>query len=1053
MKKNYCYLIMMFLWFIPSLMNAQQMIQVFGKVTDVNGEAMSGVTIKGKGTAVAVSDINGKYSITCSSKDVLKFSFLGYKTQHVDVEGRKLINVTLEDVNIELNGVVVTGYGGVIKKKDLISSTYSISGDELKNIPVTDVTQALVGRIPGVQITQSSGALDAEMIVNFRGGTSITQNNSPLYIIDGVPSENGLNGLSTTDIERIDFFKDASATAIYGARGANGVIVVTTKGSRPSKTSVTYEPYFGMNRITSYVNVLDARDFVKLEFERNSLNAISRYGGSFAKIDSLYPVGSGVNWQKFFFGQAAPSINHRISLNGGDDKTNYTLSFSRNDAKGIMQNSGLSQTTARLNLNSQITRKIKVSGIIGYSNKSIQGTGELEAYKSRMISMLRYRPTAGYKTSDEALINSPVDSTMIAVLNDPYLYVNPLSNLESEDRTNNYTSLTGTGTVEMKLFKDVVYRGMFGYAYVNSSSSTFYSIKNPVSILEGGAKGIITHNFSNNYSINNTLNYSKSFNNQSNLLLLLGQEYRFGDSFYENMSSGLITDPNFGINALGMGQQFLISTSKTASPIIESFFGRVNYNLNGKYLFQGTLRADATSRFGENYRWGYFPSGGIGWRIGEENVIKKMNIFSNLKLRASYGVSGNSNISYGLAVPTLGSSAVAIGNQPVQTFGPTNIPNPDLRWEKNITANLGLDFGFFQNKLSGTIEIYDTKTKDLLLNSNVPLSSGFTTVMRNIGATQNRGLEFEVNSVNFNKKDFYWCTNFNISFNKNKVIALANADYFEQTTSTSSVTYLVKVGEPLGLMYGYVSDGAYQVKDFETQEDPVTHVLKFKDNKYILKTGVPKMNGRVAQPGFQKFKDLNGDSIITAADRTIIGHGQPKFFGGFGNNFRYKGFDLSVFVNFSVGNKILNASALSLSNLYTSAQNVTKKAYEQRYSYVDVTGKNIQYDPLALDSINVNSKGFCVTSPVVLSSQFVEDGSFIRINNITMGYTLPDKLMKKLKIQKLRIYGTIYNVYTITSYSGFDPEVSATRTSITPGIDYGSHPKTRSTVIGLSLTF
>lgn len=1054
MKKNYCFLILLLLLFIPTGINAQQVIQVTGKVSDASGESLPGVKIKVNGsTKGTISDMYGKYSISCSAKDVLTFSFLGYTSQSVDIDGKKIINVELQESTITLNEIVKTGYGGKIQKKDLVSSMTSISGDALKNLPVTDLAQALMGKVAGLQIVQSSGSLDAEMVINVRGGTSITQSNSPLFIIDGIPSEAGLNGLSPSDVESIEVFKDASATSIYGARGANGVILITTKGSKPSKPSITYEGYYGSKKITSYLNVLDARDFVKLEFERNQSNAISRYGGSFAKIDSLYAVGSGVDWQKLFFGQAAPSFTNRISINGGDKMTNYSLSYSRSDDKGIMVNSGLVQNIARLNLNSQLTRKIKIGCAFSYSGRSVQGTGELEAWKSKLLSMIKYRPTAGYKTSNEALINTPMDSTMIAALNDPNLYVNPITNLMSEDRLNTTSILTGTGTLEFKLLNDLVYRGVFGYTYVNSTSKAFYLSTNPSSISEGGAKGIITHGFSNNYTISNTLNYAKKLKKQADIILLLGQEYRFGSRFDERMSSSKIPDPNFGIDDLAMGQIFQNSTSKSSSPIGASFFARANYSLSGKYLFQGTVRADATSRFGNDFKWGYFPSGAIGWRIGEEKFFKRLNIFSNLKLRASYGVSGNSNVGFGLAIPILNRSAVAVNNQPIQTYGFSNIPNPELRWEKNITANFGVDFGFFENKLSGTVEFYDTQTKDLLLNSNVPLSSGQSNVMRNIGATQNRGVEFELKSVNVNTKKFTWQTDFNISLNRNKVIALNNnADYFEQTTSTSSVTYLVKVGESLGNMYGYVSDGVYQVSDFETEENPVDHLLRFKNNKYILKPGVPKINSRDAQPGFQKFKDLNGDGIITSADRTIIGNGLPKFYGGLGNNLSYNGIDLSFFINFSIGNDIMNASAFNISNLYTATQNVSKKTFDERYRYVDDTGKNIQYNPVALDSINANSKGFCIATPVLLGSQYVENGSFIRLRNITLGYTFPVKVMKKLKIQKLRIYGTIYNVLTITSYSGFDPEVSATRTNITPGIDWGSHPRTRSIIAGISLT-
>ena len=482
-----------------------------------------------------------------------------------------------------------------------------------------------------------------------------------------------------------------------------------------------------------------------------------------------------------------------------------------------------------------------------------------------------------------------------------------------------------------------------------------------------------------------------------------------------------------------------------------SFFSNINYKYTDKYLLTLTLRADGSSKFGKDHKWGYFPSSAFAWRASEEKFIKDLNVFSNLKLRTSYGMTGNSNIPDYTSLNLYDRTIVSVNNALYSAYGVSQLANPNLVWEKNITANVGLDFGFFKNRLTGMIDLYQTNTKDLLLAAKLPYTSGYTTVMKNIGATRNRGLEVELNSTNISTKNFTWQTGFNIAFNNNKVVALADgADSFIQTASSATVEYLVKVGEPLGLMYGYVYDGIYTADDFDYNTTSKT---------YSLKDGVTSRQGYTVQPGSAKFKNVDGsaDNAVTSSDKTIIGHGQPLFFGGLTNTFKYKDFDLSVFANFNYGNDIFNGVNRTLMCLSYTNRNMMKAAFDNRYRLHSSYGEYMFYDPAGLDAINKDAKypsieGWRQTVNVN-HTLFVEDGSFLRINNVTLGYSFPQKVLSKAKIKNLRIYASINNLYTFTNYSGLDPEVSVNDNSLTPGLDWGSQARSRSGVVGLSLTF
>lgn len=1022
---------------------------VKGRVTDENGEPIFGVSVLVMGTTTGITTSkDGTYSIRCNEKARLKFTFIGRDVYTIDVNAREKIDLVMRPSTVDMDEVVVVGYA-TTKKRDLTGPVGSISGAQLKDIPATNIGQMLAGRVSGMQVTQSSGELDASININVRGGTSITQNNSPLIIIDGIPSQSGFLGIAPSDVESIEVLKDASTTAIYGSRGANGVIIVTTKSTRIQKPTLTYETYYGFSKVSNNLKVLDAADFVRLEFERLRGNDptinIARYG-NYVDIDKNYPVGSGVDWQKQAFGITPISQMHRVNIVGGDKITKYNFSYTRNDEGGVMVNSGLGRNTLRLALNTEVNKSLNVKLNASYSNQSVQGPS-LTDLASRMVAMLRYKPTAGITVPLDKFINAAEDS--IARVVDPSninLFTNPISNYAKETNIRKNMILTGGLNIDYKFSKKLIYRGALNYTYRDAENNIFYESGHSAATSTGGANGSIAHSYSNNLVYNNTLSYSNIFQDKHDLLVLIGQEALINQYNSISLSSSKFPDVNFGLDDMAMGVIPLAPSSSRSQNSAYSFFSRLNYQYNSKYLLSATLRADGTTKFGINNKWGYFPSGAIAWKVIEENFIKNLKVFSNLKVRFSYGISGNSNIADNLSLNLYSRQPVSVNNGAVSTYGSVKLANPNLGWEKNTTANLGFDLGFFNDRLTTTIDLYETNTSDLLLNSNIPYSSGYTAVMKNIGATRNRGIEFEISGDIIKKANVSWRSSLNMTFNKNMVVSLADgANSFEATNN--NIGYIVKVGQPLGQMFGYLTDGIYTTDDFDYNATT---------QKWILKSGVAVEKGVTPFPGLIKLRNMDNsdDKLITSNDRVVIGNAQPLFYGGFSNTFKYKNFDMSIFLNFTYGNKLFNAVRYNLENLFFSNMNVSIDGFEGRYRYYDDNGNFIK-DWSLLAGINKNATKPTINGLVVgrTYSDYVEDGSFLRVNNVSIGYTFPKKLIQRIKVSNIRIYVTVSNIATLTGYKGLDPEVSINSSAITPGLDWGAHPRVRSGIAGLSLTF
>lgn len=1045
----------------------QQVRAISGTIKDVGGEPLLAVTVLVKGTATGTnSDIEGKFKLEIPAKgQVLVFSFIGMKTLEVPIGDRTVFDIVMEDDIANLDEVVVVGYG-TMKRRDVIGASSAVRGADIIKAPVSSAAEALTGRMAGVQLSTTEGQPGAEIIIKIRGGTSISQDNSPLYIIDGFPSEDGLKNISPSDIERIDVLKDASSTAIYGARGANGVVLITTKGGTEGKANVTYDGWAGFKRLGKQLEVMNHLEFLRYQYERQwdpgvpgpSTTFVSRYGpwDSFDR----YKAEENINWQDRILGGSAYYQNHNISINGGTKTTNYRISYSRDDEKGLLVGNGFNRNNFKLRLDQKVNDKLSFSSNASYSFTNIKGGGTTE--EGILGNVVMYRPTTGL--GDPAGVPIAGELSWEELLLADQDQVSGLVNVETQSQAQHRLTATGNlvlnTAVDYKLMEGLTLRLLGGMSLDNKRREEFDMLKSSQIQSHGGPYGFIQIDDNKKYNNTTLLTYKTTYRENHEINLMVGQEYVYDAYQMVQASSAMYDSDDIGLASLAMGNQFPKPESRLENTKLLSFFGRAFYSFNNRYLFTGTLRADGSSKFIEKNRWGYFPSIAVAWQASEEEFIRNLNVFSNLKVRLTYGVAGNNRISNNQFASTFKNVFYAADGT-VSSVGliPNATANPDLKWETTISRNLGIDVGFFDNRISANVDMYFNTTKDLLLSTNIPSSSGYTKQFKNVGSTENKGVEVTLTTRNIISTDFNWNTDFNIAVFNSKVTGLNQEALFSQESFVSTIywsanqeAFLVKVGEPIGLIYGFINDGFYTVDDFNY--DPVTKV-------YTVKDGIPRYVGVTQKPGDLKFKDIggeldsNGNPLITPADdRTIIGKTQPKFFGGLNNSFSYKNFDMSVFVNFSVGNDVLNANKI----LYTSGYNTNRNllaVMRGYFTYVNDLGEYVT-DPDALRELNKDTKIWAPERelPRRVYSWAVEDGSFLRINNITFGYTLPKTVSQKIKIDNFRIFATGYNLFLLTKYSGFDPEVNGVRsTPYTPGVDQSSYPKSRSFIAGLNIIF
>lgn len=1044
-----------------------------GNVTDNTGEPIIGASVIEQGTNTGgVTDLDGNFTITLTGNSKkLKISYVGMKPQLVNVAGKSTINVKLEDDSNSLNDVVVIGYGAV-KKKDLTGAVATVDNKALTQVPVASASEALTGKMPGVQITTTEGSPDADVKIRVRGGGSITQSNDPLYIVDGFPVET-ISDIPASDIEDITVLKDASSTAIYGSRGANGVILVTTKGGKEGKTSVSYNAYYSWKKIAKKLDVLGARDYTEWQYELANLldktDNYEKYFGSYDDID-LYDNIATNDWQDIVYGRTGHTFNQNLNINGGSDKIKYAFSYARMDDKAIMQMSDFVRDNLSLKLNAKPTKRVSLDFQARWSKTKINGGGANEQSSTyntdkRLRYAIQYTP---YPVSGLSTDTDDDDTTNSS-------FYNPVTSLKDNDQKRTRITFNMSGAFTWELYKNLKFKTEFGYDTYKVDTKRFYGpttyyVKNvPASANQGKPAITLTNQYRTKFRNTNTISYDfKDIfgkNSDHSLNVLLGEEYIV-------MKNELMTNTAHGFPAnftsaeawkfTTQGTPFEINDFYDPDDILNSYFGRINYNYKEKYLLSATARADGSSKFAKGNRWGFFPSIAAAWRISSEPFMKGAEKWlDDLKLRLSYGTAGNNNISSGLLTQEFQANATSWINGYNSYISPSKtMANPDLKWETTITRNVGIDYTMFGSKLTGSIDAYWNNTKDLLIQYPVA-GTGYDYQYRNMGETRNMGLEFALTWNAINKKNFGLTVGANISFNKNKVLSLGQIESIDNistqwASSEIDQDFVIKKGEPIGQIWGYKSAGRYEVDDFDIAKSQ-------EKGKWILKDGVADCStvlGTSVRPGSMKLAEIkeNKTGTITTADRTVIGDTNPAHTGGFNINARVYGFDLTANFNWSVGNDVYNANAIEYTQTskYQYRNLIDRMAMGSRWTNIDANGNLLNWNNAEeLAALNANTTMWSpYTGKYVLTDYYVEDASFLRLSTLTLGYTLPTTLTKRVGINSLRFYVTAYNVFCLTNYSGFDPEVSAIRrTNLTPGVDYSAYPKSRQFVIGLNLNF
>lgn len=1020
---------------------------ISGVVVDDIGIPLPGVNIIVKGTTNGtVTNIQGEYIISnVKDTDVLVFSFISFKTVEELVGKRDKISVSLESESIGLDEIVAVGYGSV-RKKDLTGSVATVKMDQLTEAPVANFDQALAGRVTGVQVNSGSGEPGAGMEITIRGGNTVNGDNSPLYVLDGFIIEDFNPGiLNPSDIQNIDILKDASATAIYGARGANGVVLITTKQSKTGKTRITYEARLDIKNVANKLDVLSAYEFVKLANDINPTNTSSKFfvDGNGTVVGGVedYKNSPSVNWQDDAF-RTAFSKSHTVKIASGSEATKFDASVNLLNDEGTLLQSEYKKINGRLNLKHNINEKIDLTLSTLYANTELRGldTEGTSSY-SFMRNLITYTPVVN-KFKDYG------DTNPLYGINTDEFDINnifnwhPIVSLNNEYRKRESNQFIANLSLRYKIIKNLVFETKGGYngdfrqtGVFNNSNTVYGRLINPIN----GINGTMDHQNYKTLSNINTLTFNKTVAKNHDFNVMAGTSLtvrKINRTFIRSIQIPQYAESQ-GINSLDEGTQSStddISGSSTSR--IQSVLGRFNYSFMDRYLLTASIRRDGSSSFAPGHNIGYFPSLAVSWKAEEEQFIKDLGFISQLKFKAGYGKTGNDripgNARFDLFVSDLGSYFIngveVLGQRPTSSGS-----NPDVEWETTSQYNAGLDLGLLNGKISFAVEAYEKTTDNLLINADTPPSLGISSVWKNSGTVRNRGLEFSLNTVNIATKDFKWTTDFNISFNKNKVMSLPEGKpiygnpYFYWRFSSNQ--FKVEEGQPLGNMVGYVSDGVYQPDDFVNYNpDDVTHTLK---------PGQPSYR-TTHQPGDEKYKDLVGDDgKITPEDKTLIGNGLPKHFGGLGNTFSYKGFQLSAFFQWNYGNDIMNANRLIFEEM----------AYEGQNQYATVANR---WTPTNQNTDIYRAKGRGFED---LSSRVIEDGSYIRLKTVNLSYDLPKKIIAKLHLNSVSVYVSAQNLITWTNYSGFDPDVSVNRSAIMPGVDYSSYPISKTMSGGLKVTF
>jgi TonB-linked SusC/RagA family outer membrane protein len=1043
---------------------------VTGRVTDQKtGEGLPGATVLLKGTTTGIStSIDGRFTLNVpEAGGTLVISSVGMTTQEVAIGNRSTIDLALAVDNNELNEVVVTGYGGQQERRNVIGAIATVNSQQYKDQPIIGVDQALQGRAAGVQVTQNSGTPGSGISVRVRGAASINGSNEPLYVVDGLPVitgnttllgtgnqlTNGINDLNPNDIESIEVLKDAAAAAIYGSRASNGVVLITTKRGKAGKARIDVDYYTGAQSVWKRPEILNGEQqtqlFLDAAANRYPANAAGNYVTNFGPAATPYIFRTNAELAAYVYGvrnvsgtgglvsyvdaspatyrplsqfqnpssatstnwsnevlRTAPISNYGLTFSGGTDASRYRLALNYFDQEGTIVGSGFNRGSLRLSVDNKLSEKVRMGTSVGLT----RSTNNRINNDNSIYGVLT---TARLYAADLPIYNSNGTYFKIGSLENPVAAAN-----EPFIRTVN-NRLIGTQYLEFEFIKNLKYRATFGLDFTYGRDDRFYStLTNPGAAVRGEATLATVQDL--NYNHISALNYTKTFGDDHTLSALFVAEYQ--RDMYSDATSQATSFPSNAIRELAAGATKVIATSTSTGNTLFGLLAKVDYAFKGRYLVGASVRRDQSSRFGADNQVGYFPSGSVGWRVIDEPFLKDQTALSELKLRGSYGETGNQPTanfgSRGLISP--GSNYLNQGGLAL-----SQLANPNLKWERTRQTNIGFDLGFLQNRLYVSVDVYQRKTDDLLLTQRLGADTGFTGYSANVGNIENKGLEFALTTVNLRNEGtgFNWETNFNISFNRNKVTKLSDPSI---TGVAAGFASRLIVDQPLGAFYGYRVEKIFQAQE---EIDALNRASS---------TGVYQAS--LTRPGDIKFRDLNNDGRITADDQEIIGNAQPKFFGGITNTVRFMNFDLSVLFQYNVGNKIYNSAASNTQGMSTDyGQDV---AVLNRWT---PTNTNTNIPRAVFGDPNTNTRN---------SDRFLEDGSYGRFKTVTLGYTFTNALATRAHIRSLRIYAQAQNLVTFTKYSGLDPEVNSFSSSNTAlGTDFFTFPQARTITGGITLGF
>ena len=1073
-----------------------------GTVTDSNGEAVIGATVVEKGNAknATVTDFDGNFTLKLQKGKIIVVSYIGMMPQ--EVAAGSDLKIVLQDDNNVVDEVVVVGYTSKARK-DLTGSVGSISGAKLAVVPVSSAAEALTGKIAGVQVTSVDGEPGADINIRVRGATSVTQSNEPLYIVDGF-QVSGISDIPPSDIASIDVLKDASLTAIYGAKGGNGVVVVTTKSAQAGKVQVTFNGRLSVSSLARSMDLMNTGQFVDLMYDRAAANGTRSSWAKSFRADfgnpqdlQLYRQLATNDWQDEVLGNKPMSYSANVNIGGGNESTRFNLSLTQSEDKGIILGSGVRRTNINLKLNTKITKNLELTYNPKLTYRRNEGAGGANIGSGGLVDrVLRYQPTKGLRGwGSYDIMENAADASRFDLQN-------PVSDIQTNTQKRHSYMLSQQFAVKWTPIKGLVLRSEGNYNVVFSDTQRYWgwlTTTGQSAVHQQKPVAALTKRTAESYTWTNIATYDMSLKEVHNLSFLLGQEI-YHTQYKESKQTAHLFDTSIdaetAINNMALGQPYAQDsyTLRSTPNRTASFFGQASYNYDHKYLLSFTFRADGSSKFAPGNQWGYFPSVSGAWVVNKENFLKDVKWIDQLKIRAAFGLAGNNQISDDLwrflystnnsGGPEFASTTTSNGEL---YYGlPSPYVNKDIKWETTITRNLAADISLFGGRITITPEFYWNTTRDLLYQSVIPSVSGYTKQIQNIGKVQNNGWELTVNGDILRGKDYVLSANFTLGHNKMTIKELNATDtrifnHAGAWKSSDENDYMLEVGNELGLMYGYVYDGLYTWDEFTYPAG---------DNYLATPRGKGVVNGILvggtvtdgyegntgngvlsnSQSGYStlvgkiKIKDLNGDGQIDENDKTVIGRTTPKWQGGFGLSGQWKDFDFTANFTYMIDFDVYNATAFALSSSSKNQNtfyNVYSKFAENRWRYTDPATGECLYKAYYLDgqpgvyrNLNASANKWNPADVVnnIMLDAFVEDGSFIRCSDVTIGYTLPKSLMKKIHINKVRAYVSASNLFILTKYSGYDPEVDV-QSGLTPSMDYNRYPRARTFSCGVNITF